>query len=181
MRSPVLPGDYLQKRRTMAGYTLDSLARDLLIVSGFGYRPGLDDFQRLKLRLAAAEQSNLHLDDEKLALIGNFVSLDADVYRRLVLLEERGITVPVVNLCRVCGCSFHDPCVHPPRQSAAPLGRSTCQMVEPTLCSNCAPHVETRGTPRDPEVPAAVPEPVGEAGNMHPVLRIIAEEVQRDG
>lgn len=136
-RRPMLPGAYLQKRRAMAGYSLSALARDLIVLDGFGRTRDLSTHRRLQLRLLSAEDSVLHLDRRLRDLVRNFVAFDPAVYDRLIENHEASRAQPVPDICRVCGCSFYDPCVTPPRGTSAPLGRATCRLIEPDLCSTC--------------------------------------------
>lgn len=124
------PGTYLEKRRLMAGYSLTSLARELLMLTGFGSSRAESDFRRLRLTLISAEQDTLHHSPDRIDLIRAFVPLDPAVYFRLIDKEE------VPGLCGLCACSFFDPCVLP-AEPAAQLGATTCQADE-TVCSECA-------------------------------------------
>ncbi len=47
-------------------------------------------------------------------------------------LEElcAAVAKPVPGICRVCGCSWNNPCHHP--------DHGNCSWVEPSLCSHCA-------------------------------------------
>ncbi|MBA4164462.1 MAG: hypothetical protein C0510_07500 [Erythrobacter sp.] len=124
------PGTYLEKRRLMAGYSLSSLARELLMLTCFGTSRAESDFRRLRLTLISAEQGSLHHSPARIETIRNFVPLDPAVYFRLVDGEQ------VHGLCRLCACSFHDPCVLPVGPAAA-LGTSVCDSTGPSVCSAC--------------------------------------------
>jgi hypothetical protein len=133
----MLPGTYLEKRRLMAGYSLTGLARELLMLTGFGHSRAESDFLRLRLTLISAEQGALHHSADRIDLIRNFVPLDKHVYFELVALADQGIARRIPGLCQICACSFWDRCelaVDP----AAPLGASTCSFERPTVCSACA-------------------------------------------
>lgn len=149
------PGTYLEKRRTMAGYSLTGLARELLMLTGFGTSRAESDFRRLRLTLIGAEQGAHHHSPERIDLIRNFVPLDRHVYFELVDRAEQGLTHRVAGICRNCACSFHDPC-HVRCGPAGPLGTSTCAWVTSDLCSACAgvieraPHPDTLCTPAPP-------------------------------
>ncbi|MBW8380874.1 hypothetical protein, partial [Salmonella enterica] len=82
------PGTYLEKRRLMAGYSLSSLARELLMLTGFGTSRAESDFRRLRLTLISAEQGSLHHSPARIETIRNFVPLDPAVYFRLVDGEQ---------------------------------------------------------------------------------------------
>lgn len=176
MTAPMLPGDYLAKRRTMSGYSLPSLARDLMLLTDFGGRPRLGDFNRLKLRLDMAESGHTHLSDDTITLIGNFVALDISVYRQLVDLaeaERKGQTLrhahlPRPQVCRTCACSFFDPCDERDLASlggrlAAP-GETACHWAEDDLCSRCdriEPSSPGSASPPDAEPPFIRLMPIG--------------------
>lgn len=132
------PGKYLERRRAIAGLSLPALARNLMTVTGYGRRPGWSEFQMIQQMLSSAEQGYRQHSAHTLDLIRNFVPLDPDVYGRLILLDRFGEEMQAPQLCKVCACSFHDPCQLAPRRPAAALGSSTCHFVEPDLCSNCA-------------------------------------------
>jgi hypothetical protein len=144
----MLPGQYLEKRRLMAGYSLTGLARELLMLTGFGRSRAESDFRRLRMTLISAEQGSLHHTPDRIDLIRNFVPLDPAVYLRLVELDQSGAPIEVEGICRNCGCSFHDPCTVPV-ETFARLGQSTCCWAARNLCSACAgvieraPHADT--------------------------------------
>lgn len=151
----MLPGTYLEKRRLMAGYSLSSLARELLMLTGFGSgRMGgarlESDFRRLRLTLISAEQGSIPHSPERIELIRNFVPLDPEIYFRLLSHDRRE-----VRLCPNCACSFHDPCLLP-AAPGVPLGTSVCQPTDGALCSACATLTE-RAPP--PAAHAHIPAP----------------------
>ncbi len=130
------PGTYLEKRRLMAGYSLTGLARELLMLTGFGASRAESDFRRLRLTLASAEAGSLHHGRERIELIRAFIPLDVSLYLHLVECERSGDPYRVDGICAVCACSFLDPCVLHVGPTAA-LGASTCHWAEPGLCSAC--------------------------------------------
>jgi hypothetical protein len=132
----MLPGEYLQKRRLMAGYSLRSLASDLLTLTGFGTPRQVADQRRLQLTLASAEAGTIYHPPARIDLISNFVPLDPQIYFRLVEIDESGVPLSVPGLCPNCACSFQDPCVIPVAPSAA-LGTSVCDTTDSDLCSAC--------------------------------------------
>lgn len=150
------PGTYLEKRRVMAGYSLAGLARELLTLTGFGAARTTSDFHRLQLTLLAAEDGSLHHSAERIDLIRNFVPLDPAVYFRLIDLDRDMPGLAVQGVCRVCACTFHDPC-SVPVDPAAGLGPSTCCWVEPNLCSACADAARNRITRVPPAQPPMSP------------------------
>jgi hypothetical protein len=148
------PGTYLEKRRVMAGYSIAGLARELLTVSSFGAAQSASDFHRLQLTLLAAEDGSLHHSPERIDLIRNFVRLDPSVYFRLIDLDFQMPGLKVHGVCRVCACTFHDPC-SVPVDPAAGLGASTCCWVEANLCSACADATRNQSTCAPPASPVA--------------------------
>lgn len=149
------PGTYLERRRVMAGYSNASLARELIALTGFGTQRTLDDLRRLQLTLIAAEQDTLHHSADRIDLIRNFVPLDPAVYFRLIELHREAPGLTIHGVCRVCACSFHDPCTLPV-DPAAGLGTSTCCWVEADLCSACSDAARTL-QPRVPTLELARP------------------------
>lgn len=171
----MLPGTYLEKRRLMAGYSLSSLSRELLMLTGFGSgRMGgtrlESDFRRLRLMLISAEQGSIPHSRERIELIRNFVPLDPEIYFRLLSHDRREM-----RLCPNCGCSFHDPCLLQVAPGA-PLGISVCQPTEGAhpfrgLCSACATLTE-RAPP--PAAKAHTPAP-----RIATQLRELGERMER--
>lgn len=159
------PGAYLEKRRLMAGYSLSSLARELLMLTGFGTTRAESDFRRLRVTLISAEQDTLPHSAERIDLIRAFVPLDPAVYFRLLDGEE------VPGLCGLCGCSFFDPCVLP-AEPAALLGATACLAGE-AVCSEC----EQQGLRLTPASPAAVGGV--SAGTVAEQLRALGERMAR--
>ncbi len=134
------PGTYLERRREMAGYTLSTLAHELLLLTGFGTSRADSDFRRLRLTLASAEAGSLHHSRERIELIRAFVPLDVSLYLHLVDCDRSGDPYRVEGLCRICACSFHDPCVLHVGPTAA-LGASACHFGG-EICSACEQQLE---------------------------------------
>lgn len=136
----MLPGTYLEKRRLMAGYSLSSLARELLLLTGFGHGGSFgraeSDFRRLRMTLISAEQGSLHHGRDRVELIRAFVPLDVSLYLHLVECDRSGEPFRASGVCRCCACSFHDPCVLHVGPTAA-LGASVCDPAGADLCSAC--------------------------------------------
>lgn len=126
------PGLYLEKRRLMAGYSLTSLARELLLLTGFGTARAESDFRQLRCALIAAEHDVTPHSRARIEAIRCFVPLDPEVYFRL-LADEHGVP----GLCPLCACSLRDPCLLA-AAPAAPLGAGVCQPTAGALCSACA-------------------------------------------
>lgn len=168
------PGTYLEKRRLMAGYSLTGLARELLMLTGFGTIRAESDFRRLRLTLASAEAGSLHHARERIELIRAFVPLDVSLYLHLVDCDRAGEPYRVEGICRVCACSFHDPCVLHVGPTAA-LGESACS-TGTRVCSACEQQLE-RLTPHR----ASSSEAVGalERPTIAEQLRELGDRMQR--
>lgn len=134
------PGTYLEKRRLMAGYSLSSLARDLLMLTGFGSSRADSDFRRLRLTLASAEAGSLHHSRDRIELIRAFIPLDVSLYLHLIECDRSGDPYRVDGICAVCACSFLDPCVIHVGPTAA-LGESACHLTG-KVCSACDQQLE---------------------------------------
>lgn len=165
------PGKYLERRRVMAGHSVASLARDLIALTGFGTQRTLGDLYRLQLTLIAAEEGTLHHSVERVDLIRNFVPLDPTVYFRLIERDRDMPGLAVLGVCRVCACTFHDPC-SVPVDPAAGLGASTCCWAEPDLCSACA------DATRNLHPIASAPAPLANR-SIAEQLRELGERMQR--
>lgn len=165
------PGTYLEKRRLMAGYSLTSLARELLLLTGFGASRADSDFRRLRLTLASAEQGSLHHGRDRAELIRAFVPFDVSLYLHLVDCERSGDPYRVEGLCRCCACSFHDPCVLHVGPTAA-LGSSACRSGS-EICSAC----EQSLSRLTPERPTTIAQQLRELGDR--MQRLSAEEDRR--
>jgi hypothetical protein len=164
------PGTYLEKRRLMAGYSLSSLARDLLLLTGFGTSRADSDFRRLRLTLASAEAGSLHHPRERIELIRAFIPLDVSLYLHLVECDRSGNPYHVAGLCQNCACSFHDPCVLHVGPTAM-LGASVCRSGD-QICSACADQLECLS-------PDAF-RPVGREGpTVAEQLRELGDRIQR--
>lgn len=165
------PGTYLEKRRLMAGYSLTSLAREVLMLTGFGACRAESDFRRLRMTLISAEQGSLHHTRERIDVIRTFVPLDPQIYFHLVAMAESGEIYRVSGLCQNCGCSFRDPCtIHV--GPAAPLGTSTCRMTSVNLCSACETETSRVTPPRLKQVVAAL-RAQDERGADRPIIRLV--------
>lgn len=138
------PGEYLQKRRAVSGYSLHSLAREVTAFDRYGNPRTYGEEQRVQRHLLDAENDHAILSDLELALVAGFVRLDPTVYRDLDDLAERRITALSYRFCRCCGAT---------ETTLAPIPFSGPQVrfahfVSPGRCSACAEVAE----PRLPEI-----------------------------
>lgn len=126
------PGAYLQKRRAIAGYSIDSLERELALIDGFARR-AYDDSRRRQLRLIDAEADTHPLSLEEAQLIASILAVDPMVYRQLVdFHENRSADYP--RLCVNCGAS--DTTMG--RQPFSGIPGRAAQWEQPGLCNLCA-------------------------------------------
>jgi len=139
------PGTYMRKRREAAGFSIDEIA---MMVGGKS-ATGRAEIKNLVERLEAGEvgqaQSLVY------QLVGAF-SFDERVYSALVLrAADPDSRVPIPPICRVCACSFFDPC-HDLQGEAcgwAPVGEG-----EEPLCTMCIDDGEPDSGEQQP-IPAA--------------------------
>ena len=160
------PGDYLKKRREAAGLSLGEVARQLAVI-----QLGAIQLDRANLldQLERIEAGEAALALPQADLLRNVFAFDPSVYNRLLA----GDTLPQPPICRVCACSFFDPC----DTSATDQGgsfRAACHWAEPDLCSACADH------PSGGSVGAAQADEVGSvAENVEPTHVTPAHEGAR--
>jgi hypothetical protein len=106
----VTPGTYLRKRREAAGLSLDAVVAALVALP-LARTVSPEDRARLAERIAEAEADRDNLIVPQVALLRQVVPLDGEVYNRLLVRHWAGpaafLTAP--QLCRTCGCSWHDP------------------------------------------------------------------------
>lgn len=136
------PGTYLRLRRIAHGLTLGDLARQLVALP-FA-RPGpLEIFiNRMTARLRDAETGAEHLLPAQAALLAQILPFEPQVYERLIALASTpGLSLPVPQLCRACGCSWHMACTD---HLGAPC--SWC-LDDSTLCTSCARKMRNRSAP----------------------------------
>jgi hypothetical protein len=113
-------GMYLRKRREAAGLSIDEIA--LAITR---QPPAKDHASAYVAReLDAAEREVSILPPGLLVNLRMTFPFDPEIYGFLVA------NVPTPAICRVCACSWHDPCTH--------LDGTPCAWAEPDLCTACA-------------------------------------------
>lgn len=99
------PGSYLQRRRTVAGFSISSLARELLHAEHFGQPRFLSDQRRVELRMLDAEAGARVLAPSQVKTLAKFAPLDPAIYRDLVEYAELRAAAPTYRLCRSCAAS----------------------------------------------------------------------------
>jgi hypothetical protein len=126
---PMTPGSYLQKRRMAADVTVEDVAKLLASnpVEAGKLADLIDDLEgdeTVHAQDAADLIRRLHL--------ARAFAFDATIYFALVgLLADTGLPCP--QICRVCACSWMDPCI-----DGGPGSTTPCSWAEPDLCSRCA-------------------------------------------
>ena len=151
--SSLRPGEYLHKRRTVAGLSVAEAARDLAMVPSAVPINGLLD--KLEDRLRRAESDEEPLSLHQAALLRNVYPFDVDVYDRLLdrhmADEVTRRSLPEPQLCRSCACSFFDPCEVTTTADGGTFV-AVCGWAEADLCSTCADRPKVTSSE-----PAAIP------------------------
>jgi len=161
-------GQYLHRRRTVAGLSLAEAARDLAMVpSAIGHS---DELGKLEARLERAESDVEPLSLHQAALLRNVYPFDVGVYDQLLDLdaadEVTRRTLPVPQLCRTCACSWHDPCFYTPAASTELLAADVRPVFaeevpcawsdsDPALCTRCEELANREATAPPLDVPQA--------------------------
>ena len=131
------PGTYLLKRREAARVSLDLAAvafvpwgrpGDIIAriggeqMTGANFDPAvraadivgdvdlITMVRTIACKLAALEADQRHVDRTITTCLARIVPIDVEIYDALVALQF-GIDVPIPQICRECGCSWHRPCV----------------------------------------------------------------------
>jgi hypothetical protein len=122
------PGLYLRKRREAAALGVIQAAANMAALPWALRQTGRGETIRCANRLNAAEAGELPLSRPEAELLRNVFRFDVDVYFELLAIHlagpESGLVAPQV--CRVCACSWCDPC---------PAG---CAWAENDLCTACS-------------------------------------------
>ncbi|MDE8654797.1 XRE family transcriptional regulator [Novosphingobium album (ex Liu et al. 2023)] len=145
---PMSPGTYLRLRREAADLPLPVLAAQVAGAPDRLRPVTAGDRLELQRRIEAAERDEAPLTMPQAALLRRAFPFELGVYELLLLRHQAGPgnCLPEPQLCRFCGCSWHDCC-------ATTSGRP-CAWVEgdPTLCTACARRAEAqaRQTEREP-------------------------------
>ncbi|MFN3819918.1 hypothetical protein [Blastomonas sp.] len=178
IQAPLMsPGTYLRKRREAAGISLDLAAvafvpwgrpGDITARIGGEQMTGADfdpavraagivgDLDLISMvrtisaKLTELEADQRHVDRTITTCLARIVPLDVEIYDALVALHL-GVSVPLPQICRECGCSWHRPCVE-----RVESGITGCfaeygcawSASDPNLCTACerkaaAPQQET--------------------------------------
>lgn len=155
------PGTYLRKRREAAGVSLDLAAVAFVpwpdppndasfialasaaaksvavrVLSGVN----LLELVRTAAGLIAELEADQRVVDRSITrCLANIVPLDVEIYDALVALHL-GVHVPLPQICRHCGCSWHRPCIDRV-ESGIPgcFAEHSCSWSEtdPDLCTVC--------------------------------------------
>ena len=154
--STLTPGQYLQKRRTVAGLSISEAARDLAMMPTAVPIDQLID--KLEARLRRAESDEEPFSLHQAALLRNVFPFDVDVYDRLLdrhmADEVTRRSLPEPQLCRSCACSFFDACEVTTTADGGTFV-AVCGWAETDLCTTCADR--PKATASDPVAIPVVP------------------------
>jgi hypothetical protein len=136
------PGTYLRLRRDSAELTLDDLA--LMTETA----PVAVCARRRAEWLGDVEQDRTPITADIVDTLRGAFNFDPAVLHLLVAIHA-GADLVVPQLCRVCACSWLDPC------DGDSLGSCSWVSGDPTLCTACW----TRAAAATPDAPTAAEEP----------------------
>lgn len=123
--APMRPGTYLQKRREAALLSVRDVA--LLMADD------LTCVAEVVQRIEEAESDEKGLHGGFAGKLHNVFSFDLEVYLILAALRaDPKAEIPLPQICRECGCTWHDACWHPDHGSCAWVDG------DPTLCTHCS-------------------------------------------
>lgn len=116
----VTPGSYLKFRRTAAGKSLDDVA------AGLAAEPHVDERARRDwLEMVEADVQPITLP--AIVALRRIFPFDIGVLFALERIAQGSIETPP-PICRICACSWEDPCVD---------GVLPCAWAGPDLCAAC--------------------------------------------
>ncbi|MDK2757527.1 MAG: hypothetical protein KYX66_12405 [Blastomonas fulva] len=174
--APMSPGTYLRKRREAAGISIELAALAFvpwpdptlpagqrLLIADLGHSLAIDygikargQSQLLELvrawarKIEKIEADAQIVDSAITTVLARLIPLDIQIFDALVALWL-GVAVPIPQICRDCGCSWHRPCVDRV-ESGIPgcFAEYGCSWSasDPNLCTACerkaaAPQQET--------------------------------------
>lgn len=119
----ITPGAYLKHRRTAAGLTPADIAARLHV------EPYRFDVRARAEWIELIEADAQPMDVDLVVALREIYQFDL----RVVLILSRiaqGFPANPPRLCRVCACSWEDPCIDTARNTA-------CAWAEPDLCTAC--------------------------------------------
>ncbi|KPF76749.1 hypothetical protein IP68_02315 [Blastomonas sp. AAP25] len=145
------PGTYLRKRREAAGVSLDLAAVALVpwaqakkVFEPAAVRSVINNdlvaqVVHVSAWIAELERDMRVVDGAVTARLACIIPLDVEIYDRLVA-HKHGVAVPLPQICRECGCSWHHPCVQRV-ESGIPgcFAEYGCAWAgaDPNLCTAC--------------------------------------------
>ncbi len=122
--APMAPGIYLKKRREAAGLSIDDVVTRLGCPSWARTEIGND--------LLALEEGSVAEAPSLVASLRLQFPFDCATYLALVdHAADPDTELPLPEICRGCGCTWHDACPDDGRGQP-------CSWARPGLCSTCA-------------------------------------------
>lgn len=118
------PGSYLRRRREAAGISIEMLS---LMIDTF---PHTCARYRADL-IASIEADDIPITPGTAVVLRLAYVFDPLVLDQLAMIHD-GSMILEPHLCRVCGCSWHDPC-----RDGSPIGRCAWSKDDTNLCTSC--------------------------------------------
>lgn len=148
------PGAYLKKRREAAGLSIAHVAQAVAALPWAIRVPSSGEIAQLVAALERAETDRDNITVPQAELLRNAFRFDIEIYERLLWAHYGDVEAgPLPQLCRVCACSWCDPCI----DQGLP-----CNWVTSDLCSACISKDEAASQLSTP-LPAAMSELAGRA------------------
>ena len=122
------PGAYLKHRRAAAGLSVDDVAAATTTEPRWAAHTRTEWIERIEADIMPASFATV-------AVLRAIYRFDLSVLARLALIHL-GNDVPAPEVCRICACSWNDPC----RDAADPGHAGACHWHDDghTICSRCA-------------------------------------------
>jgi hypothetical protein len=134
-RAPMSPGTYMRKRREAAGFTIDQVAM-LVVRPGPTPRATHAELARIRNELAMLEGDHAGRYVRLMGHLSLVVAFDPAIYTALAAAAD-GAAEPVPSICRVCACSWSDPCLIPAGDGSADVTPCAWTDAGGTLCTAC--------------------------------------------
>lgn len=116
------PGAYLKQRRSAAGLSAIEVASQVATEPRQPEHLRADWIEQIEADVVPASFNTI-------VALRNVYAFDLEVLAMLAAIAM-GLPQLAPELCRICGCSWEDPCIDE--------HQTGCSWVEPGLCSACA-------------------------------------------